>query len=239
MSYKGINYHNIFAPKEHKHDDKYAQIIHDHDDKYSKLTHNHDSKYLIKGNNVSLPRTLTFTQNGGVVYGTTTTGEIIEAFNVCGADNSLAIGWGGQSKLIGVTKIFGDRVNINSNNVINFNKQIKAPHFLTGDNKPAFLGDLKTVYNSPGGYFRLGGLMIAYGKADITGIVANTIKTHAVTFPKEFTLAPMVSLTKNSGAPEKISIGAGSVTTTGFNINFMRTNTTDTTIFWLAIGACN
>ena len=163
MSYKGINYHNIFASKSHDHDDKYAQIVHEHDSTYHK-----------KGENISLPNKLTFDKNSGGIYGTTTTGESIEAFNVCGTDDSLAIGWGGYKNALSSTKIFGNNLSFLSKGKITFDKQIEIPSLLVG-NKEAFSGELKSVYNTDGGCFKLGGLMVAYGKAEFSGFIASTL----------------------------------------------------------------
>lgn len=45
---KGGSFVNVFALKNHNHDDKYAKIIHDHNNLYANRIHLHDSDYIRK-----------------------------------------------------------------------------------------------------------------------------------------------------------------------------------------------
>lgn len=85
-------------------------------------------------------------------------------------------------------------------------------------------------------YMYLGDILIAYGKVEFTGLVANTAKTIALNFGKTFTKPPLVNVSVNSASPHQCSTGCGGVTTTGCNIYLTRTNTIDTAVFWIAIG---
>ena len=68
---------------------------------------------------------------------------------------------------------------------------------------------------------------------------ANTPTSGDVTFNKTFSTTPIVVVTPSSKVPGTIVLGVGaeSITTTGFKAWVTRTNTTDTTLHWIAIGA--
>lgn len=85
-------------------------------------------------------------------------------------------------------------------------------------------------------YMYLGDILIAYGKVEFTGLVANTAKTIELNFGKTFTKPPLVNVSVNSASPHQCSTGCGGVTATGCNIYLTRTNTIDTAVFWIAIG---
>jgi len=66
--------------------------------------------------------------------------------------------------------------------------------------------------------------------------VANTLVTHAVTFPTAFAATPVVTVTPHSstdGAVLQCTIT--NTSPTGFTIVFKRTNTTVTTVGWIAV----
>lgn len=78
---------------------------------------------------------------------------------------------------------------------------------------------------------------ILSGQVQITP-VANTMTTANVTFPTGyFTTAPMVVITANSSVMGSTvqAVAASAVTTTGFTAGIIRTNTTQTGIFWIAV----
>ena len=104
-------------------------------------------------------------------------------------------------------------------------------------NNKKFNGDSSTINGSSQSRLFLGDTLIIYGRSSFTKLTANTTKTNEITFDKVgFVNPPVVIATTNSSSPNQCRIGAGSVTTTGFNLYLNRTNTTDTTVFWVAIG---
>lgn len=82
------------------------------------------------------------------------------------------------------------------------------------------------------------GLLIQWGETSITPTAANTPTSKAVSFSTTYTDNPIVMTTMLSAAPgtSVTGIAAGSISTTGFNAYVTRTNTTSTTVMWLAIG---
>lgn len=103
-------------------------------------------------------------------------------------------------------------------------------------NNKKFDKDVKTINGSNQSVLYLGHALIVYGRASFTGLTANTTATSSITFDEVFSNPPVVMTTVNSSSPHQSKTGAGSVTTTGCNIYLNRTNTTDTNVFWVAIG---
>jgi hypothetical protein len=79
-------------------------------------------------------------------------------------------------------------------------------------------------------------ILIQWGRVSITPTAANTITKSAIKFDWSYQGIPAVFTEMSSSAPATIDIGAGDITTTGFNIYLQRTNTTATSIMWWAIG---
>ena len=82
------------------------------------------------------------------------------------------------------------------------------------------------------------GLMVEWGSISITPSAANTPTSSAVTFKTAFANTPIVIATPQTGAPGTVVTGVGvsGTNTTGFNMVLTRTNTTATSIGWIAIG---
>lgn len=81
-----------------------------------------------------------------------------------------------------------------------------------------------------------GGPLLQWGTVSITPSAANTATKSAVTFGVAYKSLPLVFLTVISSAPEACSVGVVDRATTGMSVVLTRTNTTATTINWLAIG---
>lgn len=81
------------------------------------------------------------------------------------------------------------------------------------------------------------GLLIQWGVETITP-VANTATGKAVTFPVAYTSVPMVLTTALTTVPGASVTGnaAADITVTGFDAYVTRTNTTNTSVGWIAIG---
>ena len=81
------------------------------------------------------------------------------------------------------------------------------------------------------------GLLLQWGVEAITP-VANTPTGKAVTFPVAYTSIPMVIVSALTTVPGTTVTGSGAaeITTTGFDAYVTRTNTTSTSIGWVAIG---
>lgn len=79
---------------------------------------------------------------------------------------------------------------------------------------------------------------IQHGEIKITPSAANEPTEASVTFPKKFSGVPHVIVTPYTSAPGTMVIGAsvsGTPTATGFTACLTRTNTTATTLAWIAI----
>lgn len=92
------------------------------------------------------------------------------------------------------------------------------------------------VYGATQGVAYLGNCLIIYGSQNFTGLVANEVKSVTIKFRVNFAMSPYISLTGNTSVPHIIDMGATAVSSTQFTLNFRRTNTTDTTVFWMAFG---
>ena len=84
----------------------------------------------------------------------------------------------------------------------------------------------------------LADLGIQCGRANVN-CTANTVSSANVTFEKTYASAPVITLTAGSSAPGTAvtEVTVSNVTTTGFTVNVYRTNTSITTIQWIAIGS--
>lgn len=83
----------------------------------------------------------------------------------------------------------------------------------------------------------LRGIAIQYGRVSITP-VANTPTMKHVQFPRAFAMQPCVVVTPITSVPGTNILGAGASNNTndGFDAYITRTNTTETTLAWIAIG---
>ena len=82
------------------------------------------------------------------------------------------------------------------------------------------------------------GLLIQWGETSVTPTAANTPTSKAVSFSTSYTDNPIVMVTMLSTAPgtSVTGVAAGNISTTSFNAYVTRTNTTSTTVMWVAIG---
>lgn len=142
-------------------------------------------------------------------------------------------------------KFYASSLEVSSKSLLNNTLDVKASvnansFYVKGassenfGNLGGFGGD--SIYGTTQGVAYLGNCLMVYGSADFTNLTANEVKTMTIKFRVPFALAPFISLTGNTSVPHICDMGASSVSGTQFNINFRRTNTTDTTVFWCAIG---
>ena len=80
-----------------------------------------------------------------------------------------------------------------------------------------------------------GGPLFQWGTVSITP-TANTPTEASVSFPVSFSTLPLVTLTVVSSVPEKCSLGVKDRATGSVTVVLTRTDTTVTTVNWLAIG---
>lgn len=194
---------------------------HNHDDLYSKLNHNHDNIYG------KLPTGCkgAFYKHDGNYHG---------LVNPDGNENSAIrtpangiLPWqsGGYSDIGANTWRFANGYF----NTIDFET---AKYF----GETILTGRTFSAYSKEASYFILGGAMIAYGYVDFTGLSANTPKTIIVKFPKNFINSPVVLASINTSVPHMCSVGIHGISSTSFEMSLTRTNTTDTSVFWMAFG---
>lgn len=83
----------------------------------------------------------------------------------------------------------------------------------------------------------LADLGFQYGKVNVS-CTANTASKAAVTFDKTYKTMPIVTVTAGSSSPGTVvqEVSISDVTYTGFNVNVYRTNTSTTTVQWMAAG---
>lgn len=83
----------------------------------------------------------------------------------------------------------------------------------------------------------LGGFTIQRGRVSIVPVANKPTMAH-VDFPKPFKSQPYVTVTPITSAPGTSVLGVGTSNNTknGFDAYVTRTNTTETTLVWIAIG---
>lgn len=84
----------------------------------------------------------------------------------------------------------------------------------------------------------LASLGIQHGRATVS-CTANEVSSASVTFATVYKSAPTITLTAGSSAPgtSVVEVSISNVTTTGFDIRVYRTNTSSTTVHWIAVGS--
>lgn len=116
-----------------------------------------------------------------------------------------------------------------------FDANVKVTRANGGDE---FITSKPVVYGNRTGRAQFSnGLLIQWGVESITP-VANTPTAKAVTFPVSYTSIPMVITTAITTVPGTSVTGNASanITVTGFDAYVVRTNTTSTSVGWIAIG---
>lgn len=80
------------------------------------------------------------------------------------------------------------------------------------------------------------GRAILAGSVVITPTAADTVTTVTVPLPAgAFAIPPVVTVTANTAVPHTVAAGVGTPTVDGFTINFRRSNTAATTVYWMAV----
>lgn len=76
-----------------------------------------------------------------------------------------------------------------------------------------------------------------YGKIAVD-CTANTVSTADVTFDREYKTMPIVTVTAGTSVPGTVvqEVSVSNITYTGFTVNVYRTNTSATTVQWMAAG---
>lgn len=86
------------------------------------------------------------------------------------------------------------------------------------------------------GSVAIGEFLIQWG-AETVSPTANAVTTKDVTFDEAFENAPWVGVTVRSASVNQITgFGCTTTTTSGTTLRFYRTNTTSTTLGWIAVG---
>lgn len=98
-----------------------------------------------------------------------------------------------------------------------------------------------TVGGAQGYYLLNGGdsvtpVLVQWGRVSITPTTANAVTKQAVNFTRQFSSNPFVCSDQATADPVNVSSNIGDVSRNGFNIYLHRTNTTATSILWMAIG---
>lgn len=91
------------------------------------------------------------------------------------------------------------------------------------------------------GYFLLNGgnsqpILVQWGRVTVTPTGANVTTKSPINFDNVYQGIPIVKTEPSTGAPATVDVNAGDITAEGFNIYLQRTNTTATSIMWVAIG---
>lgn len=116
---------------------------------------------------------------------------------------------------------------------------------LYADNNPPSASDVgayaKTEWDSSkgtNGYCKMPtGVIIQWGYQIVAPTAANTVALQDITFPIAFPSSCRgVQITPRTAVPNIVTSGSTNVASTGFTISMTRTNTTETSYSWFAIG---
>ena len=79
------------------------------------------------------------------------------------------------------------------------------------------------------------GILIQWGRVSITPTAANTVTEQTINFPVEYAKAPAFQVEARSSVPQNITF-SGTADAGGATLYLTRTNTSSTSLAWLAIG---
>jgi hypothetical protein len=80
------------------------------------------------------------------------------------------------------------------------------------------------------------GFLLQWGRVSIAPDAADETKEVAITYPIEFTHAPIVQAQPHTTVPHMVEVAVGTGSVSGSTIYLRRTNTTATWVSWVAIG---
>lgn len=120
------------------------------------------------------------------------------------------------------------------------NKEFKfgPDTILTKGTMPLLHQTVKATGQNTGRMHFSNGLLIQWGVVSITPEAANTAIGVNINYPIAYTYKPNIVIVPQTSAPHvvDVAVGQGSTNVTTFGIYVTRTNTTATTVQWIAIG---
>ena len=78
--------------------------------------------------------------------------------------------------------------------------------------------------------------MMQWGRVSVAPDTANVTKSFEISYPIEFTHAPIVHAHVHTSAPSVVSVSASVGGVSGFTLYLTRTNTTAGWVSWIAVG---
>lgn len=83
--------------------------------------------------------------------------------------------------------------------------------------------------------YALSDIGIQCGDVNVVPSTAGAVTSVKVTFSRAFNTVPFVTATPRTSVPNKVSVGVGDITKTGFTLHAYRTDTTNFYVGWIAV----
>ena len=138
----------------------------------------------------------------------------------------------------GLTSSFDEGLLVKGNLVSNstiMGNRIDSDNFYANGLRLGY-ADVKASTSSNISVLYLGEILIQYARVSVTGLETNVNKQVDVNFKEEFQNSPLVIPVLNTSVPKLISTSVTGITNEKFTLNVTRENSTDTNVFWIAIG---
>ena len=176
-------------------------------------------------------------ENGGTTDANTTTEELI----LTKVNSPTSDFWYIETLFYGSKSTNSNRKQIAYS--YKFDAPIYTRYYISGTWSEWTTGEIKSssISDYEGHLWFKNGMLLQWGQVAIKPTAANAVTSTEITFTHAYTFAPFVTATPHIAYPDAVttSIGSGSTdggAKVGMKIFMTRTNTSETTFRWLAIG---
>lgn len=203
-------------------------------------SHSHSNKTVLDGitsDKVNRWNNIPLYENGGTTDANTTTEELI----LTKVNTPTTDFWYVETLFYGSKSTSSNRKQIAYS--YKFDAPIYTRYCISGVWSEWTTGEIKSssIADYEGHLWFKNGMLLQWGQVTIKPTAANTVTSANVTFTHTYDFAPFVTATPQIAYPDAVTTSIGSGTTDsgakgGMSIYMTRTNTSETTFRWVAIG---
>lgn len=221
-------------------DPNYVHTDNNFTDEHLNNSHTHNNKSILDGiSSTSIEQwsNLALYENGGTTDANTTTAPL----TLTKVNTPTTDFWYVQTLFYSKVADTSNRKQIAYS--YKFDAPIYTRYYISGTWSEWTTGELKSssISDYEGHLWFKNGMLLQWGSVTISATAANTVTSTTVTFPQSYDFAPFITATPQIAYPNAVttSVGGGSTTAeakTGMTIYMTRTNTSETTFRWFAVG---
>ena len=206
----------------------------------SSSSHSHSNKAVLDGitsEKVNRWNNIPLYENGGTTDANTTTEELI----LTKVNTPTTDFWYVETLFYGSKSTSSNRKQIAYS--YKFDAPIYTRYYISGVWSEWTTGEIKSsnIADYEGHLWFKNGMLLQWGQVTIKPTAANAVTSANITFTHTYDFAPFVTATPQIAYPDAVTTSIGSGTTDsgakgGMSIYMTRTNTSETTFRWVAIG---